>query len=194
MKKIFLSIACGLVSLLFRLIQPLSYYWGRIWNSGRAGAYIRGLDPSVQFDGSIAVIGTADIRIGEKSRIGDLAEFITHDGGIIRIGSEVRINRGATLCAYQEVSIGDYTLIGEFVSIRDANHGIVPGIPIYQQPHEASPIRIGIDVWIGRGACILPGVTIGDGAVIGANSIVTKDIPANAIAAGIPAKVIRNRH
>jgi acetyltransferase-like isoleucine patch superfamily enzyme len=193
MKNLFLSIACRLVSLPFRLMQPFGYYWGRIWNSGRVAAKISGLDPSVQFDGSVSVIGTGNVKIGEKSRIGDLAEFITHEQGLVRIGQEVRINRGATICAYKEVSIGDFTLIGEFVSIRDANHGIAAGEQIRNQPHDARPIHIGADVWIGRGACILPGVTLGDGSVIGANSVVTKDVPPNTIAAGIPAKIIRER-
>jgi len=61
------------------------------------------------------------------------------------------------------------------------------------QEHTSAPIHIGRDVWIGRGACILPGVTIGEGAVIGANSVVTKDIPDFAMAAGVPAKVIKIR-
>jgi len=61
------------------------------------------------------------------------------------------------------------------------------------QPHTCEPILIGRDVWIGRGSCILPGITIGEGAVIGANSVVNKDVPAYAIAAGIPAKVIKMR-
>jgi acetyltransferase-like isoleucine patch superfamily enzyme len=61
------------------------------------------------------------------------------------------------------------------------------------QPHTSKPILIGRDVWIGRGSCILPGVTIGEGAVIGANSVVTGDISDFAIAAGAPAKVIKMR-
>ncbi len=193
MKNFILSIACTIVSLPFRLLSPFSYYWGRIWNNGRAAARIHGLDPTVQFDGDVTVLGTRNVKIGEKSRIGDLTEFTTNNGGIIRVGREVRLNRGATICAYTEVAIGDFTMVGEFVSIRDANHGIARGELVCSQPHDAKPIHIGSDVWVGRGACILPGVTIGDGAIIGANSIVTKDVPANCIAAGIPAKVIRER-
>lgn len=193
MKNIILGLFTFLASLPFRLARPFRYHWGRIWNNGRASALIAGLDPSVQFDGTVEVIGTGNVKIGEKARIGDLAEFTTNHDGVIRIGREVRLNRGATICAYTEVSIGDYTMVGEFVSIRDANHGIKKGELVRSQPHDAKPIRIGSDVWVGRGACILPGVTIGDGAIIGANSIVTKDVPPNCIAAGIPAKVIRER-
>ena len=193
MKQLVLGVLTLLVSLPFRLVRPCRYYWGRIWNNGRAAAQIRGLDPSVQFDGGVTVAGTGNVQIGEKSRIGDLAEFTTEHEGVIRIGREVRLNRGATVCAYTEVAIGDYTMVGEFVSIRDANHGIARGELVRSQPHDTRPIRIGSDVWVGRGACILPGVTIGDGAIIGANSIVTKDVPPNTIAAGIPARVIRER-
>ena len=193
MKNFILSIACTIVSLPFRLLSPFGYYWGRIWNNGRAAARIHGRDPTVQFDGGVTVLGTGNVKIGEKSRIGDLTEFTTNNGGIIRVGREVRLNRGATICAYTEVAIGAFTMVGEFVSIRDANHGIARGELVCSQPHDAKPIRIGSDVWVGRGACILPGVTIGDGAIIGANSIVTKDVPANCISAGIPAKVIRER-
>ena len=193
MKNLVLSLCSTAVSLPFRLFQPFGYYWGRIWNGGRAAAKIHGLDASVQFDGSVTVLGTGNVKIAEKARIGDLTEFTTNHDGVISIGREVRLNRGATICAYTEVSIGDYSMVGEFVSIRDANHGIARGELVRSQPHDAKPIRIGSDVWVGRGACILPGVTIGDGAIIGANSIVTKDVPANCIAAGIPAKVIRER-
>jgi acetyltransferase-like isoleucine patch superfamily enzyme len=193
MKQRILAIMTFMVSLPFRLFCPFRYYWGRIWNNGRAAAQIRCLAPSVQFDGSVTVIGTRNVRIGESARIGDLAEFTTNDEGVIRIGREVRVNRGATICAYMEVSIDDFTMIGEFVSIRDANHGIARGEQVRCQPHEARPIRIGSDVWIGRGACILPGVTIGNGSIIGANSVVTKDVPPNCIAVGIPARIIRER-
>ncbi len=193
MKNIILSVFATAISIPFRLLRPLGYYWGRIWNGGRAAALIRGLDSSVQFDGSVTVLGTGNVMIGEKARIGDLAELTTNHEGVIRIGREVRLNRGATICAYTEVSIGDFSMVGEFVSIRDANHGIAKGELVRNQKHDAKPIRIGKDVWVGRGACILPGVTIGDGAIIGANSIVTKDVPENCIAAGIPAKVIRER-
>ena len=193
MKNLILSVFTSIVSIPFRLVRPFSYYWGRIWNGGRAAAQIRDLDPSVQFDGRVTVVGSGNVKIGAKSRIGDLAEFTTNNNGVIRIGREVRLNRGATVCADMEVSIGDFSMVGEFVSIRDANHGIARGELVRSQPLEAKPIRIGSDVWVGRGACILPGVTIGDGAIIGANSIVTKDVPAHCIAAGIPAKVIRER-
>jgi len=162
-------------------------------NYFRSALRIKGLHSSVQFDGVPLVTGSARISIGHSSRIGMLCELGTEENGHIRIGRSVRINRGTTVFSYSDVEIGDHSLIGEFVTIRDANHGISRGQLIRSQKHSSSPIRIGRDVWIGRGACILPGVEIGDGAVIGANSVVTRSIPAGSIAAGVPAKVIRER-
>ena len=166
---------------------------GRWINYFRSAFMIRGLHSSVQFDGVPLVTGTANISLGRSSRIGALCELGTEEKGRIRLGRNVRLNRGATIFSYSDIQIGDHSLIGEFVTIRDANHGIEPGQLIRGQKHNSSAIRIGSDVWIGRGACILPGVEIGDGAVIGANSVVTRSIPAGAIAAGVPAKVIRQR-
>ncbi|MBC8193602.1 MAG: acyltransferase [FCB group bacterium] len=117
----------------------------------------------------------------------------TEASGQIILGAEVRINRGTTLVAYDSIEIGNQTLIGEFVSIRDANHGISPNQPVREQAHEASAIKIGRDVWIGRGSVILPGVEIGDHSIIGANSVVSKSIPPGSIAVGSPAKPIRKR-
>lgn len=92
-----------------------------------------------------------------------------------------------------ELQIGDYTIIGGYVQIIDHNHSCRKNELIKEQKAEIKPIRIGRDVWIGSGAKILCGVTIGDGAVIGANAVVNKDIPAYAVAAGVPAKVVRYR-
>lgn len=175
------------------LITPALYYLGRIYYFGKAWGRIKNLSAGVLFDGAIIVTGTANIKIGNKTRIGRDTELETTGEGKIDIAEDVRINRGVTICAYEEVSIGNKCLIGEFVSIRDANHGIKKMSAIKEQPHAAKPIRIGNDVWIGRGSCILSGVTLGDGVVIGANSVVTKDIPPYAIAVGSPAKIIKLR-
>ncbi|MCP3926353.1 MAG: acyltransferase [Desulfobacterales bacterium] len=152
---------------------------------------IQGFDFSVQADGKAYVKG--NISIGSKSRIGRDVELQTEDRGSINIGQDVRINTGCTIVSYRKIHIGDHTLIGEYVSIRDANHGTACGNIIKTQLHTSKPVNIGKDVWIGRGSCILPGVTIGDGAVIGANSVVTKDITSYSVSVGNPAVKIRER-
>ncbi len=105
----------------------------------------------------------------------------------------MRINAGCVLVSYARITIGDDCLIGEYVSIRDANHGLSVGVPMRLQAHRSAPVTIGRNVWIGRGSVVLKGVTIGDGAVVAANSVVSRDVPADAIVVGAPAKLIRMR-
>ena len=181
------------IVLLFKLAGPLRRIWRRIYLTARLAADISDMDYSVQCDGRVHVSGTANIKLGKRCRLGMEVELRTVEAGQIQIGEDTRLNRGCTLTSYAQIRIEDFTIIGEFVSIRDANHGLKRGEPMRYQPHTCEPILIGRDVWIGRGSCILPGVTIGEGAVIGANSVVTRDIPDFAIAAGVPAKVIKIR-
>ncbi len=181
------------ITLFFRFGRPLQSAWQRIYYTARLKAHIRAMDFTVQCDGRVHVTGKGNVYLGKRCRLGMDVELQANDSGAIRLGDDVRINRGCTLTAYAQIIVGDLTIIGEFVSIRDANHGMRPDTPMRFQPHTAKTIEIGSDVWIGRGACILPGVTIGQGAVIGANSVVTNNIPPFVIAAGVPAKIIKTR-
>ena len=181
------------IVLLFKLAGPLRRIWRRIYLTARLAADVSDMDFSVQCDGRVHVSGTANIKLGKRCRLGMEVELRTVEAGHIQIGEDTRLNRGCTLTSYAQIRIDDFTIIGEFVSIRDANHGLKRGEPMRYQPHTCKPILVGRDVWIGRGSCILPGVTIGEGAVIGANSVVTRDVPDFAIAGGVPAKVIKMR-
>jgi acetyltransferase-like isoleucine patch superfamily enzyme len=94
------------------------------------------------------------------------------------------------------VRIGDDCLISQFVSIIGINHSIDDlEVPIRQAPwnRSGSGVTIGNNVWIGCGAIVLPSVLVGDGAVIGAGAVVTRDVPPRAIVAGVPAKLVRYR-
>lgn len=161
-----------------------------VWGRGQIRGHVA---PRVQFIGWITVEGTRNVHIGSGTRIGRRSYLKTDGDGRIDIGEHVTINDGATLVSYDHIAIGDNAMIGEYVSIRDANHGTKRGELVRLQAHTASPIRIGEDAWIGRGVCVLKGVTIGDGAVIAANSVVTKDVPANSIVGGVPARVLGER-
>lgn len=166
----------------------------RFWRLARLQARVEGRVPvTTQFDGAVEADGRLRLVLGEHCRFGRRVYLETSDGGVIRLGSHVRINAGTFVVAYSEVSIGPDTLIGEYVSIRDADHGVEPDRPIREQPHASRPIRIGQGVWIGRGAVVLKGVTIGDGAVVAANSVVTRDVAPMAIVAGSPARELRRR-
>jgi acetyltransferase-like isoleucine patch superfamily enzyme len=111
----------------------------------------------------------------------------TSTGGSIKLGRQVWINDGTNLYAMTAIVIGDHTMIGDQVTIYDAScHHVSP-----DRPPVAQPVTIGRNVWIGSRTMILPGVVIGDHAVIGAGSIVTKSVPARSVAVGNPAKVIK---
>ena len=84
-------------------------------------------------------------------------------------------------------------MVGEYASLRDANHTREPGTTLRDSPHIARPIVLGQEVWIGRGAVVLNGVTIGDHATIGANAVVTRDVAAGATVGGVPAKPLQKR-
>jgi acetyltransferase-like isoleucine patch superfamily enzyme len=108
-------------------------------------------------------------------------------GASLVLGARVFINTGATIVATHSIALGDDCLIGDFVAIFDSDHH--PMEP--SRPTRVAPVRLGANVWVGRSAVILPGVTIGDHAVIAAGSIVTGDVPAKTLVAGVPARPIR---
>lgn len=193
MKLKLLSLLITILVLPLRVASPVRNFIRRVFWLTWARGQLGNVPASTQLDGPVRIHGNRRIRFGDHCRIGSNVELQTEEKGTITLGREVRLNRGTTICSYCEVTIGDYSLVGEFVSIRDANHGIEPDALIRRQPHTSEPIHIGRDVWVGRGACLLPGIEIGDGAVIGANSVVTRSIPAGAIAVGTPAKVLRYR-
>ena len=148
---------------------------------------------STQFDGPVHAVSRANVTLGEHCRLGRNTFFETPGEGRITIGSHVRINTGSVIVSSTQIEVGDHCLIGEYVSVRDGDHGMALGELMRLQDEVAAPIKIGRDVWIGRGVAILKGVTVNDGAVIAANSVVTKDIPAGAVAGGNPASVIKSR-
>ncbi|MGP8321299.1 MAG: acyltransferase [Methanosarcinaceae archaeon] len=110
------------------------------------------------------------------------------------IGECSGVNVNTWINAMGGVTIGNDVIIGPFVIIHSANHKFDRlDIPIQKQGCEKLSVNIEDDVWIGANAIILPGVTIGRGSVIGAGAVITRDIPPYSVAAGVPAKVIRNR-
>lgn len=117
---------------------------------------------------------------------------------IIQIGNNVQLNDYVHIAAIDSVVIEDDVLIASGVFISDHNHGDFNGptdasvlLPPAQRPLTSKPVRIEQSVWIGEHVCILPGVTIGKNAIIGAGSVVTKNVPAWSLAVGNPAAVIK---
>lgn len=106
------------------------------------------------------------------------------------LGKNVYFNFNATLVDDTHIYVGDYTKLGPNVILATAGHPILPSLREQAYQYNAL-IRIGKCCWLGAGVIVLPGVTIGDNSVIGAGSVVTKDIPANVVAVGNPCKVLR---
>ena len=116
-------------------------------------------------------------------------------GHHVHFGNSVYANFNLTLVDDTHIYVGDCTMIGPNVTIATAGHPILP--ELREKAYQFNqPVRIGRNCWLGAGVVVLPGITIGDNSVIGAGSIVTKDIPANVIAVGNPCRVLReiNEH
>ena len=111
-------------------------------------------------------------------------------GKHVHFGKNVYANFGLTLVDDTHIYVGDYTMFAPHVTLATAGHPILPELREKAYQFNA-PIHIGRNCWLGAGVIVLPGITIGDNSVIGAGSVVTKDIPANVVAYGNPCKVVR---
>lgn len=111
-------------------------------------------------------------------------------GHHVHFGNSVYANFNLTLVDDTHIYVGDYTMLGPNVVIATAGHPILPELREKAYQYNM-PVHIGRNCWLGAGVIVLPGVTIGDNTVIGAGSVVTKDIPSNVVAVGNPCRVLR---
>ena len=131
-------------------------------------------------------------KFGKRSRLSTNVSLLHPHN--ISLGENVGVARDVVLDGRGGLEIGDGTLIGfESLIITSTHNYARIDIPISEQDMISKPIKIGENCWIGARAILLPGVTIGNGSIIGANAVVTKDIPEYSIAAGIPCKVVKKR-
>lgn len=142
-------------------------------------------------------VGNADrIAIGSDVLIGPgswlIVPRLDHRGPAIRIGDRVRMNE-TSISAIESVVIEDGVALARGVYISDHTHGFdLPDVFIRDQPlQRVAPVRICRGAWLGQNVVVMPGVTIGAGAVVGANSVVREDVPPRCVVAGAPARVIR---
>jgi acetyltransferase-like isoleucine patch superfamily enzyme len=135
----------------------------------------------------------AVVRLGRWSWIGHGTKIRAHEGEV-EIGAKSVLGQECTISSFQHVSIGRECIVADRVMLIDFDHGVVEiERPIREQGIYKRDVHVGHNVWMGYGACVLRGVTIGDNAIVGTSAVVTKSVPSNAVVAGVPAEVIRMR-
>jgi acetyltransferase-like isoleucine patch superfamily enzyme len=135
----------------------------------------------------------ATLRIGRWAWIGHGCKIRVHEG-TVEIGAKTVIGQECTISAFQHVSIGRECILADRVMLIDFDHGVTEvERPIRLQGIYKRDVRVGHNVWIGYGACVLRGVTVGDNSVVGTSAVLTNDVPANAVVGGVPARVLRMR-
>jgi len=158
---------------------------GRRWRTDGLVFFGRGLELEIGARGRV--------DFGRFVWIGDKTKVRCHEGRV-EIGDKTVMGQECTISAYQHVRIGQQCVIADRAMFIDFDHGVVEvERPIRLQGIYKRDVVVGSNVWIGYGACILRGVSVGDNAIVGTNSVVTRDVPANAVVAGIPARIIRMR-
>jgi acetyltransferase-like isoleucine patch superfamily enzyme len=177
-------IGWGTVTLLIRLARLKLKYRGRLKTDGLA---------FICKDVTFEIGPNAQVILGRWSWLGDGTKVRAHEGRV-EIGAKSVLGQECTISCYQHVSIGRECIIADRTMFIDFDHGVVdPERPIRAQGIYKRDVAVGHNVWIGYGACVLRGVTVGDNSVIGTYSVVTKDVPPNAVVGGVPARVLRVR-
>jgi len=173
--------------------------WRELWQNGwavlQARWYLRcanSIGPRVRVWGKLFAHNWGTMLIGERVRImSTIARTeLVANGGTLRLDDGVYINYGCSISANELVHIGADCTIGTYVIIMDNNfHRLEP--EYRQEIPPSMPIILEENVWLGARVIVLPGVTIGQGSVVGAGSVVTRSIPARSVAVGVPARVIK---
>ena len=152
-------------------------------------------------DGPLFLGGRLELQIGRRGAIrfgrfvwiGNGSKIRCHEGEVV-IGRKTVLGQECTISAYKRVRIGEQCVIADRAMFIDFDHGVVEvERSIREQGIYKRDVEVGSNVWIGYGACILRGVRVGDNSIVGTNSVVTRDVPANAVVAGVPARIIRMR-
>jgi acetyltransferase-like isoleucine patch superfamily enzyme len=132
------------------------------------------------------------LELADDCAVDDGSTLAVYRGGRLALGPGCFVGHHATLAARDSVELGAGTFLAELVSVRDHDHAV--GLPPSSGAVEVTPVRIGADAWLGAKVTVLRGAGVGDRAVVGANSVVRGDLPADVVAVGAPARVVRSLH
>jgi acetyltransferase-like isoleucine patch superfamily enzyme len=168
------------------------YLWRRLltpagwrWQTDGPVFFGKGLELQIAKRGAI--------RFGRFVWVGDGTKIRCHEGEVI-VGQKTVLGQECTISAYRHVRIGEQCVIADRAMFIDFDHGVVEvERPIRVQGIYMRDVDVGSNVWVGYGACVLRGIRVGDNSVIGSNSVLTKDVPANGVVGGVPARLLRMR-
>lgn len=141
---------------------------------------------------NVALVVYGDLEIGENVVLSDGCSLSVSEGARLVLGDRVFVGRHSVLAAAELIEVGTDTLIAEHCSVRDQNHHLVAEERLHEVRALTKPVRIDPRVWIGAGVRVLKGASVGEGAVIAANAVVTGEIPSRMVAGGIPARVFKS--
>lgn len=205
MSNVFFSIG-KIFSGLSRIVKPVDKLWRMVYTGYCAGRF-KSFAPTSRIEPYMAVLlGAENIEVGGNTYIGANAEITTWQDPLhpdrkptISIGEGCVLQRDVHLTAINSIKIGNYVNAGRRVTITDNSHGNMTMEDRRKIQRERplvskGPVVIEDRVWIGQNACILPGVTIGEGAVIAAGAVVTHDVPPYCVVGGNPARVLKDMH
>lgn len=162
---------------------------------------IRGIASNIIVGNDVRIHGSVDLRNrGNAKIILEDGVYLDHDvrlvaanNAVIRVGRRAEIGKGCIVNAGADVTIGSGAMIAGYCYIQSSSHGMKKSMPIKEQAHSYGKIRIGADAWLGGHVSVLEGVALGEGCVVGAKSVVTKNVEEYSIVAGVPAKKIGKR-
>ena len=181
-----------------RMLTPryARLYWRYLWRRWLTPAGWRWQTDGPVFFGKhlqLQIAPGATIRFGRFVWVGDGTKIRCHEGEV-EIGAKTVLGQECTISAYRRVRIGEQCVVADRAMFIDFDHGVVEvERPIRQQGIYMREVEVGSNVWIGYGVCVLRGVRVGDNSVLGTSSVVTRDVPANAVVGGIPAQLLRMR-
>ncbi|MBU0579596.1 MAG: acyltransferase [Candidatus Margulisbacteria bacterium] len=163
---------------------------------------INGKGDNIQIGNNVSIMGDVDLRnrengkiiIGNNVKIDNYCRLVAANDAVLKIGNNTNIGAFTIINCGTDVTIGDKCMISGLIQIQSSDHGIAKGTPIREQKHTYEKINIGNDVWLAANCTILKGVTLEDGCIVGAKSLVRQGhYQKNSILAGIPAKKVKER-